>query len=334
MPSKKQKVRKEPRAPQTPSERLVEALRTRFKSGDVALLMKEGGYARVTAVCPTGIEALDRHVIGIGGLPYGRGVELEGEEGSGKTTLLSKFMAAGQRDGCVVAFADSENKFNPEWGVLHGMDTEAIVQLQSETLEDFHEHALFVLQKQRQVMIALDSVAAIPTKLELSEGTDIPAEHARLWAKFLRPFGQLVARKQALCVFVNQPRNKIGVMYGNPETTFGGRALKHFYSLRLHVSHGKGVKEEGAHTARYMHVSANKNQLAPPHRKATLKLDYTEGFDDHWATINHAKDVGCLETSKAATEASWREATKNLGWGEAEAETYPDSSEQPPGSLP
>lgn len=313
MPSKKGKAKADVKTT-TPSEKLLAKVREEFGS-DSALLMREGGFARVTAVCPTGIEVLDRHVIGIGGLPYGRLTELKGDEGSGKTTLLSKVMAAGQKDGCVVAFADAENKFNMEWGALHGMDPGAIVQLQSETLEDFHEHALFVVKNQKQVMIALDSVAAIPTRLELDEGKDVPAEHARLWTKFLRSFGGLVARNQALVVFVNQPRNKIGVMFGNPETTFAGRALRHAYSLRIHVSHGKTVKEEGEHQARYMHVRADKNQLAPPFRNATLKLSYTEGFDDHWATINHAKEMGCLEASKAATEASWREASANLGWG-------------------
>jgi len=312
MPPKKKKEAE----PKTESERLVQAMRKKFGSDDVALLMKEGGFARVRSVCPTGIDVIDRHVIGIGGLPYGRGIELKGDESSGKTTLLSKFMAAAQHDGCVVAFADAEQKYDPAWGALHGLNLAEVVQLQSETLEAFHEEAMFVVEKQKRVMVALDSIAAIPTEVEMKEGKHLPAEHARLWSQFLRPFKKLVQEKQALVVFVNQIRMKIGVMFGNPETTFAGNALRHFYSLRLHVSHGKTIKDNGVHQARYMHVRADKNHMAPPFRSAQLKLDYAKGFDEEWSTINYAKEVGCIDADAKVIESSYLEAKKNLGWAE------------------
>lgn len=317
MPRKKS----EEGAPQSagrPSEamRLVKLMRARFKSEDVALLMGEGGFARVKEVCPTGIEVLDRHVIGIGGLPYGRGVELKGEESSGKTTLLNRFMAAAQKDGCTVALADAEEKFDPSWATLHGVNLAEVVQMRADTLENFQEEAMFIVEKQKRCMIALDSIASIATKNELVEGKYLPAEHARLWSQFLRPFKQLVREKQALVVFVNQMRMKIGVMFGNPETTFAGNALKHFYSLRLNVSHGKTIKEEGVHQGRYMHVRADKNHMAPPLRSAALKLTYTEGFDEMWSTINYAKDVGCLEAGETVNVERYNEALANLGWAE------------------
>lgn len=307
--------------PKTDALRAAEAMQKKFgkafKREDVAIVMTAGGYAKVRNVCPTGIDVIDQHVVGIGGLPYGRIVELKGEESAGKTTILSMFMAAAQRDECLVYLQDSENKFNPEWAAVHGLDASQVVQMQAATLEEFHEQALFAVDRPGPVpFVGLDSIAQIPTELELQEGKDVPAEHARLWAKFLRPFSQKVARRGALVVFVNQIRMKIGVMYGNPETTFGGKALQYAYTIRLRVSHGKGIKDGNVSVARYMHVSAEKNQVAAPHRHATLKLDYATGFDDDWATLEHAKDVGCIEKEASHIPKNVREARANLGWPE------------------
>jgi recombination protein RecA len=300
----------------TLAERTVASLRKHFKSDDVALLMKEGGYAHVDTVSPTGIEVLDRHVIGIGGLPYGRIVELKGDEGAGKTTLLSKFMGAAQADGALVAFRDAEHKFNPAWGIVHGLNVEDLVLLQGETLEDFHLQALHLLHTvpKGPLVIALDSIANVATKREIDEGKEVPAEHARLWPPFLRKASELAARRKALLLFVNQMRSKVGVMYGPTDTTFAGRALKHAYSLRLHVSHGKSINEGGQKPGRYMHVMADKNQLASPFRKATLMLDYLTGFDDGWATLEHAKEMGCIEKDVPFIPKNVAEARANLGW--------------------
>lgn len=305
--------------PKSEALKAAEAFRKKFKreAGEPAsaIVMTEGGYAKVRSVLPTGIDVVDHHVIGIGGLPYGRIIELKGEESAGKTTLLSKFMAAAQADGCLVHLEDSENKFNPEWAAIHGVKPEDVVQMQAASLEEFHDQAMYAVERPGPPpFIALDSIAQIPTELELTEGKDVPAEHARLWAKFLRPFSQRLARRQGIMVCVNQIRMKVGVMYGNPETTFGGKALQYAYTIRIKVSHGKGIKEGNVSTARYMHVSAEKNQVAPPHRHATLRLDYQTGFDDDWATLEHAKDVGCIDKGESFIPKHVKEARSNLGW--------------------
>lgn len=305
--------------PKTEALKAAEAFRKKFsksfKRDDVAIVMTDGGFAKVRAVCPTGIDVMDQHVIGIGGLPYGRLIELKGDESAGKTTLMSMFMAAAQRDDCLVHFCDSENKFNADWAAVHGLKGDQVVQLQAETLEEFHEQAMYAIDRPGPTpFIGLDSIALMPTNEELRKGRDLPAEHARLWSAFLRPFSQKVARRGALVVFVNQKRMKVGVMFGNPETTFAGHALQHSYTLRLHVSHGKSIKEHEVNVARYMHVRADKNQVAPPHRKATLRLDYSTGFDDDWATLEHAKEVGCIAADTSNIPKHVREARANLGW--------------------
>jgi recombination protein RecA len=309
------------RRPQVPApQRVVDALRKHFKRDDVAILMREGGFAMVRTVCPTGLDVVDRWVVGIGGLPYGRVVQLKGVEASGKTTLLSAMMAAAQRDGALVAFADQEHKFNPAWAEVHGLDVGALVQLQPETLEEFHDQAMYLIDHAPKgpLVVALDSVANCATKRELAEGKDIPAEHAALWTKFLRPATLKLAQRQAILLLVNQPRSLLGNAYGPQETTFAGRALRHSCTVVLDVAHGKGIDadEGGGKSGRYMHVQASKNQVAPPYRKATLRLDYLTGFDDDWSVLDHAKDVGCIAKDAAFIPKNVREARANLGWPE------------------
>jgi recombination protein RecA len=295
--------------------RLVGLVRKAIERESAALLMREGGFARVTQVMPTGIGVLDHHVFGIGGLPYGQVVELSGEDGAGKTTLLCRIMAAAQRDGATVAFADAETKFNPDWGKLHGLDLGTLVQLQPDTLEEFFLESQVLVAKAARgpLVIALDSVAMINTERELQEGKEPqPAEHAALWTKWLRVWKKKLAERQALLVLVNQVRDKVGVMYGPKETTFAGRCMRHSCILRLRVNHGKSIKSGEIHVGRYMGVTAFKNQVAPPFRTAQLKLDYLAGFDDAWSTVEHAKEVGCI--AKAAGTDRLAEAEENLGW--------------------
>lgn len=312
MPTKKRARRPAKKAAE-PSAVLktVEALRKKFGAGS-ALVMREGGFAKVDSVMPTGMDVVDRYLLGIGGLPCGRIIEVAGVEASGKTTLLDAWMGAAQRDGMRVYFADAENRFDPAWAEkVGGIKTSDLIQLQPDHLEQFHDQIDFLQATERKpIFIGLDSVAAIPTKRELGEGKDIPAEHAAIWAKYMRTFSQRTARRGDIVVLINQPRNKVGVLYGNPETTFGGRAIKHFAGVRLTVFHGKSVKQGDFHVARYMHIGAEKVAFVPPHRKVTLKLVYATGFDDRWATLEHAKAVGC-STPKSEDVDSAYEA---LGW--------------------
>lgn len=320
MTAKKTKAAKAARtearaAKATPPEKLLAALRGKFDPG-AALLMREGGYAKIEAVCPTGIEVLDRYLLGIEGLPYGQITELYGEESTGKSTLLSVFMAAAQRDGAVVAFGDAETKFNPAWAVLHGLNLADVVQLDCEYLEKWMEKVDFCIDKspKGKLMIALDSIASLHTKTEYEGKGGGQAEHARVWTEWGRQFKRRVWEKQVLVVWLNQPRSKVGVMYGPSETTFGGRWLRHAPLVRIKVNHGKSIKNGDVHVGKYVNLMTEKNQLASPFRKATLLLNFTEGFDDAWATLNHAKDVGCIDESAFFIPKNVREARVNLGW--------------------
>lgn len=295
-------------------KRLVESIRKQH--GDQsALLLAEGGFAKVKAVIPTGLNALDRYVIGLGGLPMGRLIELFGEEGGGKTTILCRWMAAVQKAGGLAVLVDSEYKFDIAWATLHGVKADEVVLTQPTCMEDALDHIDLALDKaspEQPMIIGWDSVASSPTRKEMDgEAGDMGmAEVARLLSRNVKKFQKRVAEKAALLVFVNQVREKIGIMYGDKWTTPGGHAIKFHSALRLAVFPGKQVKEGDTCTGRHMTVVATKNQVSLPHRKARLKLDFHTGFDDEWATLDHAKEVGCVANSCRSVA----EAMENLGW--------------------
>jgi recombination protein RecA len=298
----------------TPTQ-VVARLRRKFAKqfGDgVAVTMGDGSSQRIKAVCPTGILPFDHHVLGCGGVPYGRIVEMSGAEGSGKDTLMDRILAGAQRDGALAALLETEHKWDPDWAKLHGVHLPDLVFSQPPYVEQAHleiEELVRMSTPQRRVVIALDSVASTPTKKEVEEGMDGGAavgEQGRLWSHFMRVMPGLVAKHQALLLLINQIRMKVGVMYGNPETTPGGLAIKFHSSFRLTTYHGK---KDGP-SARFMSVQALKNQTCPPMRKCSLRLDFHEGFDDDWAILDHAKEVGAV----AAGCKNVKEAVKALGW--------------------
>lgn len=280
-----------------------------------AVLLCQGTWATVTEVCPSGIGALDNHVLGCGGMPYGRIMEMYGLEGSGKTTLMNRFLAGCQRDGGIANLTDAECKFDADWAKLHGVDPDKLLVEQPAHLEqwlEITENAILQKPAGRPMLIALDSVAALPPKASVEEGLAgdaAIAEAARIWSKAMQKLPALVTRHKVALILLNQVRTKIGVMYGNPETTPGGNAIKAYASIRLSVMHGKQTEDK---QGRYMTVSAVKNQHRRPFNKAQLKLTFAEGFDERWNTLNHAKEMGCVE----ARCRSYKDAIAALGWQE------------------
>lgn len=277
------------------------------------MLMGESGTG-IKAVCPTGLAVLDRHVLGVGGIPYGRIVEIFGAESSGKTTIMDRILAGVQRDGGIAVLSETEHTFEPSWARVHGVDTDDLIFTQPSYLDGedgalAHWENILLGAGGRHVVIALDSVAAMKTKAEFEGGIAGPAgmaEVARIWSRAFKSFAELLDKKQATLVCINQVRSKVGVMYGNPETTPGGNALKFYASVRLAVIHGKA---DGA-TGRFMKVKAVKNKLVPPYREAALKLDYATGFNEKWSILNHAKEMGCVPNGCK----SLKEALANLHW--------------------
>jgi recombination protein RecA len=298
----------------TQEEILTGKLQKKHGEG-AAVLLSAGTWSRVTDVCPSGIGALDHHVLGCGGMPYGRIMEMYGIEGSGKTTLMNRFIAGCQREGGIANFTDAETKFDEAWAKLHGVDPDKLIVSQPAHLEqwlEITENAILQKPASKLMLVALDSVAGLPPKRAVEEGLgqdDSVAEAARIWSRAMQLFPMLVSRHGVAMILLNQVRLKIGVMYGNPETTPGGNAIKAYAALRLSVSHGKQTEDK---QGRYVNVQAMKNQMARPFNKAQLKLQYAAGFDDRWATLNHAKEMGCVD----AKCRSYKEAREALGWPE------------------
>ncbi len=296
-------------------EILAGKLQRKHGEGSVVLLA-QGTWADVKEVCPSGLGAVDHHVIGCGGMPYGRIMEMYGLEGGGKTSLMNRFIAGCQRDGGIANLTDAEQKFDADWAKLHGVDPDKLVVSQPAHLEQWFEiteNAILGKPANKPMLITLDSVAMLACKRAVEEGLSgegAIAEEARVWSRSLKLLSKLVTKHRVAVILINQIRNKIGVMYGNPETTPGGNAIKACASLRLNVSHGKQTPDK---QGRYMTVSAMKNQHRRPFNKALLKLDYATGFDDRWSTLEHAKEVGCVENKCR----SYKQAVAALGWPES-----------------
>jgi recombination protein RecA len=310
-------------------ERLLSDLRKKFGE-DSALLMGAGGGSGVREVCPTGNPVLDRWVIGVGGMPYGRIMEMFGAENSGKTTLMNRMLAGVQRDGGIAVLCETEHKYDPTWAELHGVVLEQLVLLQPPHLEAATEQFEAIIDKAegKRILIALDSVAATPCKKEVEEGvsgTPGIGEAARVWSRSLRILSSKINKHQVAIVLVNQVRTKIGVMYGDPTTTPSGNAIKHYASLRLAVNHGKGID---GHAGRYINVTMLKNQLAPPFRKAALRLDFAKGFNIRWEVLNHAKELGMVP----AKCQSFKDAANALGWQDLLVEGGDNGTEEETGS--
>jgi recombination protein RecA len=168
-------------------------------------------------------------------------------------------------------------------------------------------------------VLAWDSIAATPTKKEVEQGTEAGAEmgeRARLLSRACRILIPLAARKRVALLFVNQTRSKIGVMYGDPETTPGGAAVKFHASFRMRMSEGKAIKDGEQHKGKYVNVQARKNRFAEPHRKAALRMDFFDGWNDDWSTLEFAKERGLIDAKSHGAKALL-EARLKLGWSAA-----------------
>jgi recombination protein RecA len=295
---------------------LVSRINRRLKAELAATFAAE---PRAVTAIPTGIDVLDRYVLGCGGLPVGRIVEVYSEEGVGKSSFVLHCLAAAQRSGGTAVLIETENALESARAEAFGCDLRELVLLTPDDLDGVLSAAEAVLMeaKRKPVLLAWDSVAGTPTKREVEEGLTGEArigERAKKLSGACRLLTGLASKHKASLLFVNQIRDNIGVMYGDKYTTPGGHAVKYAASIRLQLYGGKGVKDGAEHVAKSVTFLAAKNRFAPPFRKARVRLSYSTGWDDDWSTIEHAKDRGLVPEAAPANAKTLTEARKALGW--------------------
>src|SRR5438477_130784 len=254
---------------------------------------------RVEAV-PTGAINLDA-AIGVGGIPRGRVTEIYGPESSGKTTLSLHVVANAQRLGGVAAYIDAEHALDTEYARKLGVDVESLLISQPDTGEQALEICEILVRSGAVDIVVIDSVAALVPKAEI-EG-DMGDSHvglqARLMSQALRKLTGAIARSRTSVIFINQLREKIGVMFGNPETTTGGKALKFYASLRLDIRRIGPVKEKEDVVGSHVRVKVVKNKVAAPFKQAEFDIMYAEGISHTSLVLDIAAEAGIIDTSGA-----------------------------------
>jgi recombination protein RecA len=301
MPAKSTEAKSEPAADKASAQRnknLDLALQQIAKDYGDGAIMRLGDHSQTNIdVIPTGNIMIDR-ALGVGGVPRGRIIEIYGPESSGKTTLTLTIIAQAQKRGGLAAFIDVEHALDPKYAQRLGVNLDDLLVSQPNSGEEALRICETLVRSNALDVIVVDSVAALVTKQELEGeiGDSTVGTQARLMSAAMRKLTALISKARTSCVFTNQIREKIGVMFGNPETTPGGKALKFYSSVRMDIRRIGAIKQsDGAVTGNRTRIKVVKNKVAPPFTEAEFDIMYNEGISNVGSLIDIALEKGILE---------------------------------------
>ncbi|MGB4178157.1 MAG: recombinase RecA [Halanaerobiales bacterium] len=298
-------------------EMAIKRIEKQFGQGSI---MKLGETTSLNIeTIPTGALTLDI-ALGVGGVPRGRIIEIYGPESSGKTTLALHIIAEAQKRGGVAAFIDAEHALDPRYSENLGVDIDSLLISQPNNGEEALEIAEALVRSNAIDVIVIDSVAALVPKAEIDGemGDTHVGLQARLMSQAMRKLSGAISKTKTICIFINQIREKVGIIFGNPETTPGGRALKFYSSVRLEIRRTQTIKDGdesvGAHTT----VKVVKNKVAPPFKQATFDIMYGTGISASGCVLDMGVEMGIVD--KAGSWYSYGD--ERLGQGRENAKKF------------
>jgi len=318
MAVRKGPVREERKDRDKALEMAVSQIEKQYGKGAIMRMGISGALLPVSTI-PTGSLELD-YALGVGGIPRGRVVEIFGPESSGKTTLALHIIAEAQKRGGAAAFVDAEHALDANYSKTLGVNIDELLLSQPDTGEQALEITEVLVRSGAVDVVVIDSVAALVPRAEIDGemGDSLPGLQARLMSQALRKLTAAISKSRTSVVFINQMREKIGIMFGNPETTTGGRALKFYASVRLDIRRISAIKDGEEVVGSRVKVKVVKNKLAPPFREAEFDIVYGEGI----SRLGSLLDLGVTHKVVEKSGAWYAYGSERIGQGRENAKRF------------